>query len=304
MHPIEQQIYEFIEACVLGEAELTDDLVEEFGERAKAALKEKFSELKEETFRLRMSNIGKPLRQLMLEKEFGRGKPTPDFILKMLYGSLYEALTILLLRASKVNLTEYDKKVVLAVAGANIEGTLDVKIDGKVYDVKTASPYSYEHKFNSWESLASSDDLGYLAQGFGYAAADKCPFGGWLVINKSTGQLKVISIPDDVQEELGKKYVQEITAKVDHINKNLPMPECKEAIEETYYKKPTGNIVLGDKCRFCPHKGKCHPTIKYAASTSSKSENPPYKWYIKMKEADVQEQSKSDVSDTILRSNI
>lgn len=285
MHPIEQQIFEYIEQIGLGNVELDEVLVEEFGERAKDALRKNFSEFKERQFRLRMSNIGKPLRQLMLEKKYGRGKASPDFILKMLYGSLYEALTILLLKASKVNLQEHDKQVSLSVAGIAIDGMLDVKIDGKIYDIKTASPYSYEHKFDSWESLASSDDFGYIDQGFGYGAADKSPFGGWIVINKSTGQLKVIAIPEDVEEELTKTRLALIAAKVKHITTNQPIPACTEAIDETYYKKPTGNVVLGPNCRYCSYKEKCHPGIKYCQSPTSKSERPAYKWYVKVKAA-------------------
>lgn len=283
MHPIEQQIYEYIEQVSLGNKELSDAEVEEFGERCKAALKSKITELKNQKFYLRMSNIGRPLRQLMLEKQYGRPTPTPEFSIKMLYGSLYEALTILLLKAS-CGLKEYDIPVALPIAGIKLEGTLDVKIGNKVYDIKTASPYAYEHKFTSWESLYNSDDFGYLAQGFGYAKANGNRFGGWIVINKSTGEFKVVEIPEHEHDRLMSEKLQEISDKIEHINTNKPIPPCENVIEETYYRKPTGNVVLGDACRFCPRKDICHPGIKYCASPVSKSENPVYKWYIKLKE--------------------
>lgn len=284
MHQIEQQIYEFIEQVGLGKAELSDALIEEFGARCKSALKDRISELREPEFKLRMSNIGRPLRTLMLEKKYGRTAPTPDFLLKMLYGSLYEALTIALIKASNVNLTAQDKKVVLNIAGEAINGTLDVKIGNKVYDVKTASPYSFDNKFVSWETVVNSDDFGYVGQGFAYAIADGCKFGGWIVINKATGQIKVIEIPDEVYNELAKKVITELDAKITHINKNMPMPECDGVIEETYYKKPTGNKILNGNCKFCEYKKECHPGIKYLPSKASKSNNPKYTWYTEIKE--------------------
>lgn len=287
MNLIEQQIYEFIEHLGSGEAELSDELIEEFGERAKAALRKHLSELQEEKFRLRISNIGRKLRHLMLEQKYGRGKPSPELTLKMLYGSLYEALTILLLKGSKVNLQEYDQPVTLKLNDAEIDGTLDVIIDGKVYDIKTASPYAYENKFDSYEALIQTDSFGYIDQGIGYAKARGIPFGGWIVINKSTGQLKVIDIPASVHDKIMQERLTELNVKINHIVNKKPIPLCDQAVEETYYRKPTGNVVLGDACKFCDHKDKCHPGIRYLASPISKSENPVYKWYIKLKEGPI-----------------
>lgn len=284
MSLVEQQVYELIEQLGLGNAVLSDELINEFGERAKKAVKDRLQEAKEKKFSLRMSNIGRPLRQLMLDKKYGYKPASSDFILKMLYGSLYEALTLLLLKASKVNITDQDKQVTLNVANVGIDGTLDVIIDGKVYDIKTASPYSYEHKFDSWETLASSDDFGYLGQGFGYAIANGCKFGGWIVINKSTGQVKVVEIPNEEHDALAEKHFKEVETKIDHINTNKPIPPCTGTTEETYYKKPTGNQILGSSCRFCPHKDKCHPGIRYLPSQSSKADKPKYVWYTKLKE--------------------
>ncbi len=284
MNLIEQQVYQLIEQLSLGNVELSDELINEFGERAKLVVKDKLKEAKEKKFTLRMSNIGRPLRQLMLDKKFGYAPSSPDFVLKMLYGSLYEALTLMLLKASEVNITEHDKAVKLAIADTIIEGTLDVIIDGKVYDIKTASQYAYEQKFTSWEVLANSDDFGYMAQGFGYAVANKCKFGGWIVINKSTGQLKIIEIPDDVHDSLADKYLKEIEHTITYMAGDNPIPVCIGAVKETYYKKPTGNIVLDNSCRFCSHKEHCHPGIQYLPSKASKSETPKYVWYVKVKD--------------------
>lgn len=284
MHEIEQKVYEYIEQVGLGNLELSDSTIEEFGERCKAAIKQHVSELREREFNLRMSNVGRPLRGLMLDKQYGYKPVSADFILKMLYGSLYEALTLVLLKESKVGVQDHDGQVTLNIADTAINGMYDVRINDKIYDVKTASQYSYEKKFTSWESLAFSDDFGYLGQGFGYAKAAGLKFGGWIVINKSTGELKVIDIPDDIHDGLSEKHLKEIAYKVNYINSNSPMPPCGSVIDETYYKKPTGNKILGNDCRFCNHKTKCHPTIQYLPSKAGKAESPKYVHYISIKE--------------------
>lgn len=130
MNNIEQQIYEFIEKVAVGNAVLPEELIEEFGERCKQAVRDKISEAQEKKFTLRMSNIGRPLRQLMLDKLYGYKPVSSDFILKMLYGSFYEALTLMLLKASSIPVIEHDKKVSMKVATTEIQGTFDVKIRG------------------------------------------------------------------------------------------------------------------------------------------------------------------------------
>lgn len=286
MHPIELQISSYIEAVAKGEAVLDESAIEEFGERCKAAVRDRLKEAREKKFTLRMSNIGRPLRQLMLDKEYGYADPSPDFVLKMLYGSFYEAMTLLLLKASGTNVTDHDKQVSLDIGRTTIQGTLDVIIDGKVYDVKSASPYAYEHKFTSWESLAADDAFGYLTQGFLYAESVSKTFGGWIVINKATGEFKVIDIPEDIHDELKVKYLTEADSKIKHILSDGEIPPCDGVVEETYYKKASGNKILSNKCTWCVHKNKCHANLKYMPSKVSKSDTPKYVYYVELKEGE------------------
>lgn len=123
-----------------------------------------------------------------------------------------------------------------------------------------------------------------MAQGFGYAVADDKKFGGWIVINKATGAVKVVPIPDDVHDGLRDKYIKEIQYKYDYVNADKVMPECTGVVEETYYKKPSGNKILSSKCAYCSHKQKCHPDIKYLPSKVGKSDNPKYVWYTEVKD--------------------
>ena len=64
---------------------------------------------------------------------------------------------------------------------------MDVKINNKVWDIKSASPWSFTNKFSEdgggFESLKKDDAFGYIGQGYMYGIADKSDFGGWIVIN-------------------------------------------------------------------------------------------------------------------------
>ena len=70
-----------------------------------------------------------------------------------------------------------------------------------MWDIKSASPFSYDKKFGKdgggFEKVADEDVFGYLSQGYLYAEALNKPFGGWIVINKSTGEIQLTAPPSD-----------------------------------------------------------------------------------------------------------
>lgn len=285
-HPIEEKINDFLNAVCSGNASISEELIEEFGERCKNILRDNFVEKKtaERTFSLRMSNIGRPLRQLLLDKAASAkglsSKPSKEWKLRSTVGHVYEAFMLTLLKAAEVGLEEQDKQVSLDVSKTTIQGTLDIIINKKVYDIKTASQYAYEHKFVSTTALSSNDTFGYFAQGFGYAEADKKDFGGWIVINKNTGDFKVLEIPESSHEELKAKYLDEITYKVKHIEANMPMPPCKGVVQETFKKKPTGNRILNKECEYCEYKFMCHPSLQGLPEVFSTAKERRMKFYV------------------------
>lgn len=237
---------------------IPQELFDEFGERCKSAVKKYFDEEQDKRFRLRMSNVGKPLRQLMLEKTHGRSTFSPTNKVRMLYGYMSEALMVFLLKASGCDVQELDKPVSYEYNGMVLEGTYDVKVNGKIYDIKSASPYSYKNKFKDIFSLRKDDSFGYFAQGYGYSAADNTPFGGWLVIDKSSGEFKELAISPILNKELKNTYVQEIHTKMDYFNQaEPPMPPCTGVTEVGGKKK------YSTSCFFCDYKDTvCHPKGK------------------------------------------
>ena len=85
-----------------------------------------------------------------------------------------------------------------------ISGSYDLIVDEAVDDIKSASDYSYKHKFDSYESLEESDPFGYISQLAGYARAAGKKLGGWWVINKASGQFKYVKAKKDVTIQINK----------------------------------------------------------------------------------------------------
>jgi len=287
MHKIEQAIQLFLEN--IEKAEVPDELIEEFGENCKKAIREcLLSKRSEEPFSLRMSNIGRPLRSLMLDKLYGRVPMAANQKLRMTYGYIWESFMFFLLKSSGLNI-ETNKKVTLDINydGENkltVDGTFDLKFDGDIYDVKSASSWSFDNKFVSLDSLMQDDTFGYVGQGIGYSLADKSPFGGWIVIDKSDGRIKVVPVPKEGYRALAVKYLNDFKHKIKTLNTpDAKLPPCEGEIDETFNRKLTGNKCLTKSCEFCPHKEKCHPGLTYKPEINSKAQNRKWKFYTKVK---------------------
>ena len=291
MHKIEQAIQVFLEG--IETAEVPEELIEEFGERCKDAIRKcLLAKRREEPFKLRMSNIGKPLRQLLLEKQYGRTEMNAQMRLKMTYGHIWESFLVFLLKASRLPI-ETNKKVELKfdVDGkpATIFGELDLKIDGEIYDTKSASSWSFDNKFTSFASMELNDPFGYCGQALGYSLADKSRFAGWIVIDKSDGRIKIVEVPQEHYRELAKKYLEDFKLKVrelfnvkrdqDDIDTDYP---CTGVVDETFNRHETGNKYLTKSCEFCDHKYKCHPGLKYQEIPASKAKKKTWRYYVKL----------------------
>ena len=241
MNDIEIQLTQFLETINDKTPEEYEELIEEFGENCKDALRGcLLVDKSQEPFRIRMSNIGHKLRKLMLDKKYGR-KPLsgPDKV-KMTYGYLCESLLVFLLKASGVQVTEEQGEVDLDVKFSdektlNVKGSFDFVIGDKIWDAKSASKFSFENKFVDFNSLQAADDFGYIGQAIGYSLAHKKKFGGWIVINKADGAIKVIEIPDDKYRELCAKYLKEFKHKIKTIDEDGEMPPCDGVVKETFY---------------------------------------------------------------------
>ncbi len=279
MHPAEYSVYLFLQKAMAGNANMTEEVIDLVASDVKAALQKQFNSGPRGDFRLRMSNIGKPKCQLWFEKNDPEDKTPlpPHFLMNMMLGDIVEAVFKGLLRASGVEFGDNATVTLNLPNGHSIKGEYDLELNGKIDDVKSASPWSYNNKFESYETLAQSDSFGYVSQLVGYAEAAGKEVGGWWVVNKANGEFKYVDATPDVPS-----VVQNITELVDYIENDEPFERCFEPVAETYYRQPSGNTVLNPNCKWCNYKHKCWPDLKVLPSKVSKSKNPPDVEYISL----------------------
>lgn len=258
-HPAEINLHVLLQAIAAGQGSVSEEVLDQVAQDVKTALKKQITgAVRKGNFSLRMSNIGKPTCQLWYEKN----KPElaapmqPFFTMQMLIGDVTEAVFKGLLRAAGVPFGDTET-VVLRIADTEIKGSYDMFLDGAIDDVKSASPWSYTNKFDSFEHLADNDSFGYVAQLVAYAKAKGVEVGGWWVLNKSNGEFKYLKATPDVE-----RVLKQIETTVRYINEDKPFHRCFEAEHETFYGKLTGNKVLPTSCNFCAFKKDCWPELR------------------------------------------
>tara|TARA_R110000803_G_scaffold814_1_gene2811 strand:- start:989 stop:1858 length:870 start_codon:yes stop_codon:yes gene_type:complete len=242
-------IYAILDSLTDGkELGISEETYEQFGKEMSDALKHWATpqdRSSKET--LRMSNIGKPERRLWYDAHTQSDtteKLTPNTQIKFLYGHLLEVLVLFFVKLAGHNITSMQKEITVN----GIKGHMDCKIDGQVVDVKTASGYAFK-KFKEG-TLGEDDPFGYLAQLAGYEEAEGTNEGGFLVMNKETGEL-CMYVPDDMEKPNIVSKIKNVKAS---IVKDTPPDYCYEAVPEGV----SGNMKLAKGCGWCPHKIECH----------------------------------------------
>jgi len=281
-HPAELKVYSFFQKAVAGKTSFSEEVADKVASDVKAALLKQFDSGPRDEFRLRMSNIGRPKCQLWFDKNDPEDKTPfpPHFMMNMMLGDIVEAVFKGILNEAGVDFKDNDKVTLELANGRKINGEYDMIMDGKLDDVKSASPWSYNNKFASFDSLADGDGFGYVSQLVGYAEAAGVDVGGWWVVNKGNGEFKYV----DASMVDRKKVLGDIQSTVDFIDNDEPFERCFEPVKETFYRKETGNWVLPSGCKFCSFKHKCHTNLKPTPSIMSKAKNPPIVDYTYIKE--------------------
>ena len=283
MTDILSKVQLYLDKAAKEPVKISDKLVEEFGEACKSALRKQFSEERRKEFKPRMSNIGRPLCQLQMEAKNVKGEGQPYNVkMRNTFGDLIEALAVFVLKSAGVDIEDEQKNVKYKFNGSSIEGRLDVKIDKKVWDIKSASPYSFEKKFGAaggFEEVVKEDAFGYVSQGYLYSEGEKVPFGGWIVVNKSTGEWVVCETPL-VDDHYKTEALSTAQKNFKALKDNVPFKKCYSEIEETFRTKKTGNKTLGIVCGFCPYKVPCWgKKLQLLPQQQSQGKNPKWVWY-------------------------
>ena len=195
--------------------------------------------------KLRMSVLGKPARQLWYDKHSPKDRKDEDagLNLKFLYGHIIEHLVLYLAELAGHKIEDQQKKVEID----GVTGHIDSKIDGEICDVKSASPFSFK-KFKSGE-IVGDDPFGYHAQLSGYETAMGTKAGGFLVVDKSSGDICFYK-PEDMAKPNVKSLIKNLKTT---LQQDTPPEKCYE-----FKTEKNGNKTLATGCMFCSHKWECH----------------------------------------------
>ena len=225
---------------------ITDKQYKSFGQFMEHALRDWSTPRDGQRPNLRMSNIGRPIRQLWYDIKSDKepsGVPAATMI-KFLYGHILERLVLFLVEIAGHKVTDEQKEIEID----GVLGHMDCKIDGQVIDVKSASGFGFK-KFKNG-TLAEEDSFGYMAQLSGYETAEGTDEGGFLVINKETGEL-CLFIPEELDKINIRTKINKVRSALDE---DTPPELCYQPIPDG----SSGNYKLARECFYCPHKFECH----------------------------------------------
>ncbi len=227
---------------------------------------------------LRMSSIGQPCQRKLWYSINSKNEdtlPSPDNLLKFLYGDVLEDLLLSLAEAAGHTVEGYQDT--MEVLG--IKGHRDAVIDGVTIDVKSASNFAFE-KFRNHD-LEKEDPYGYLTQlaSYTYAAKDdplvKDKDGGaFLAINKVTGEL-VLDYYDFKSMGLLDEVPSLYTHRKELVKEVVPPPQGHKTVKDG----TSGNMKLDKPCVWCPYKQECWKKLR-VFEYSNKYE--PYKYFTKV----------------------
>jgi len=250
---------------------ISEENIEELGENVKNAVRIAVESANEKRIpSLRMSNMGKPRRQLWFELnqgtkdtaiEFGETdvfSPNPQTLMMFLFGDIIEQLLVFFTKEAGHTVSHPQEELVVnGVVGHN-----DPVIDGVPCDIKSASKWNFQKKFVKRGLLDKSDPAadpyGYVGQLSGYREAllelypdeidpDRV---AWLAFSKETAEMNLL-VADSME-------LINASDKIDQVKEDL----AKETppVEKCYPDEPegkSGNRVLNKQCNWCSFKDLC-----------------------------------------------
>jgi len=244
MHQIVKDIYTMMD----NPPEITDEWAQKLGHNIAMTLKERFEEPQRE-HKLRLSSLGQGDRKLWysVRKDTPKESLRPEVKLKFLFGDIIELIYLSFVELAGYEVTDEQKEVELE----GIKGHIDCLIDGQLYDVKSASSFSFK-KFKEG-TLHNNDAFGYYAQLAAYSEAMGAPVAGWLVWDKQLGHMcfsraQNAYLPDMRARAIHVKEMVEESNEPDRCD--VPVPDGK-----------SGNMKLPTMCSYCQFKKHCYRDI-------------------------------------------
>ena len=100
------RIQSYLSGASRGESKISPELVKEFQELCGKALDRQFNQ-KRDDWRLRMSEVGKPLCQQKLKKKGIKQEYEYNAVMRFLIGDLMEALAMVIMKAAGIKIQEF-----------------------------------------------------------------------------------------------------------------------------------------------------------------------------------------------------
>lgn len=282
-----------LEQAGRGQVTLPPEASQEFLESVEQAIKKQFDRKPREP-RLRMSGLGRPLCQQQLELSGQQEDMEYTSFMRFVFGDMIESIAVLSMRVADIDIIELQTPVELDLTDdITIKGTLDLIMDDgtgpKVWDIKSASDFSFNHKFGTfggYEKIKEEDTFGYIMQGYLYSTAVGLPFGGWIVINKNNGEWNMCHAPQD-QEQDRQQAIDDAISRAKYLLSDKPFRKQFQPEPEMHRKEPTGNMLMPKTCSFCGHKKTCWPKALFAPKATSRAQSRPGTWYTTLKNPSV-----------------
>jgi len=272
-----------------GEVTVSPSAIIDFAKECEESVEKQLN--KKRKFSIRMSGLGRPLCQQLLDRQGIQEDMDYNALFRFLFGDLVESVMVLIMEQAEVDIVAKQKPVKLTIAGHEVTGTLDLILRDemgveKVWDVKSASEWAFKFKytgFGGYDKIKEDDPFGYVMQGHLYGEATGLPFGGWIVVNKSSGEIAMVEAPD-WQEEDRKEYLKDAEVRCKRLldpNPDFVKPFKSEF--ETYKVKGeiirTGNKTLPKICGMCGYRSHCWSKSQLHDKVTSKAKATPKIWY-------------------------
>ena len=160
-----------MERASRGEVTIPPEAVLDFANDCKDSVTVQLN--KEKSYKLRMSGLGRPVCQQLLEKNGVEQETQYNLLFRFLFGDIVEAIAVLVLEQAGVDIVAKQKAVKLTIGGSEVTGTLDLIIrdetgQEKVWDIKSASEWAYKFKYTGYggyDKIKEDDPFGYIMQG-------------------------------------------------------------------------------------------------------------------------------------------
>lgn len=278
---IELTINKFLIDLAQYKATIPQDCIDRFAEKVRKSVMTDATRSNNGEFTLRLSSLGRPICQLQMEKMGVEQRDVNAHTLstKFAIGDMLEHWVLMIMEAAGVPIDAEDIPCKLKVSGAEINGTADVIIDGKLYDIKTASKFAFNNKWTQgFDYVVSDDPFGYLCQGYGYSEALGVPFGGWIVVCKDNSEITICEAPDN-DEPYRSDALRRMEKAFTVLTGTAPFKREFKDIEEIFKKVKTGNRVLGTTCEWCSWKHACWENLDFRPSIPSQAKDPKWVYY-------------------------